>query len=576
MTCNTFDSPTSKYSSNVLTTDELASSLYSFSDLISIEKNPALKYNSSNLLLASLLTTNLINTIKTNNNLSYLINDYSNLVNRLSQGNITNTEFASFLDYSGYDLDNVISIVQNTITNINLNSNTGTSVNYISTESSDYLNQLDYYYDKNFSVSMTGGFCSIYTGILTQLATLVAAGATIISELTNASSFVISQLNSIKNIINNLIDSLVSKMKNIIKNVTDKITNIPNMIQSMRKHFIKKIKDASNFFSDANVKNIKGLVESIITQASKCFENISPDILSYLLYRFCQLTDIVHAFMQSPMQGITELLSAYTTQKSVLENMSNAAKYRELTQGIPVADQNYIDQTRSDVASRINSMNTGTIAPNVHITLKDLSPEELAIAASIHSSSPDDIANLNYIGSEYLTFSSKVIHEKYESFPGEGYKKMDSVLIGLLARVAKRTGNKLLILSAFRNPKYNAELPGAASNSCHLTGLAADVAVSSISNTKNYIKALSEEGFGGIATYNEGFIHGDLGARRCWRMDFDSDVIKLHMSDSFRTGRPLIETPVSPVNRYDTTTTTLPESPYQVAQDALRALGISQ
>jgi uncharacterized protein YcbK (DUF882 family) len=77
----------------------------------------------------------------------------------------------------------------------------------------------------------------------------------------------------------------------------------------------------------------------------------------------------------------------------------------------------------------------------------------------------------------------------------------------------------LLLLSGYRTPQTNDSLEGAARNSRHLEGQAADIAMNGIPTTEIAAAAAAISGayaFMGVGAY-PGFVHLDIGPRRSWQ-----------------------------------------------------------
>lgn len=90
-------------------------------------------------------------------------------------------------------------------------------------------------------------------------------------------------------------------------------------------------------------------------------------------------------------------------------------------------------------------------------------------------------------------------------------------LVELLDAVEDKFGKKgLTLLSGYRTPKFNAGLPGAAKQSLHMLGWAADIKIPGYSSAKvkKYGQKLSA---GGVGYYPyKGFTHLDVGKSRYW------------------------------------------------------------
>ncbi|MFZ6048505.1 YcbK family protein [Pseudomonas sp. CR3202] len=77
---------------------------------------------------------------------------------------------------------------------------------------------------------------------------------------------------------------------------------------------------------------------------------------------------------------------------------------------------------------------------------------------------------------------------------------------------------RILINSGYRTPQHNATLEGAARNSLHMRGMAADIRIPGVS-VERLGKLVRGIGAGGVGFYpSKGFIHVDVGRVRTWRV----------------------------------------------------------
>ncbi len=81
-----------------------------------------------------------------------------------------------------------------------------------------------------------------------------------------------------------------------------------------------------------------------------------------------------------------------------------------------------------------------------------------------------------------------------------------------------RLPTRILINSGYRTPQHNATLEGAARNSLHMRGMAADIRIPGVS-VERLGKLVRAIGAGGVGFYpSKGFIHVDVGRVRTWRV----------------------------------------------------------
>lgn len=535
MTCNTFNNPTSKQSPEALTPDQLKAQLYSFGDLNSMQSDPSKKYNFDGLVTNASLTRTYFNQLTDKT-------QYPMVKSRLEQGPITPFEYAQFLDFSGFSEQSVTQALaygQVYIDNIN------------------YFDQLNYYYDQNMATSISGGFCSLFTGILSQLNSLLSAGAKLLSDLKNFSlenliNDVIGQLNSMLNIFTTLIDKLKDLMLQQIDAIVSKINQLSRVAVSMITLMKRKIDQARDFFSDLSMDSLKAFIESLIAGLAGNYEELTPEVIAYLLYRLCQLVESVNTFMKSPVDGLNSFISNFTMQRTILTNSSNVARLESVQGGLYRLDPFTIMDVRHSAAATVNSH-----APN---------PDGVNPATYITTPfTEEEFQSLNGItenGNQYIQWSPQVLSmgsNESDANPGDGWRKVNPTLILIAMRIAKRMGARLYINSGYRSPQYNAKQPGAASGSQHQSGKALDVSMTNSSGLANteaarnrFIQVASQEGIFGMGSYNT-FIHIDIGQRRYWvsggsLAQAAEPALIMHKADKFRIGGGAPTVPVSPAS----------------------------
>jgi hypothetical protein len=506
MSCNTYDAPSSKYSPLALTTDQIRTQFYSFGDIIALEKNPALVYPAQDLSDA-IATTLLGFELIPNQEI-----DYPLITDRLSQGEIGISEYADFLTFSRYTPDQVKVIFS--------------GVSFANVTVVSYFNQLEFYYNKNFSKSISGGFCAVFTGAIGALRSLVSAGTQLINQLQNAAAAFIAQFNNIKNLLHNIVDELKDLMLQQIQNMMNQISGIKTQILSVMSFFNEKMRKAKEFFSDTNIANLKTKIEEIIAKMAGGFEEITPEVLAYLLFRLCQLSEIISNFMQSPVDTLKGLLSNFAIQELALSNISNVARARSIAAGGFRMDPNQVLSMREQLAGNVNAGNRPGVSAKSYITVP------------FNQAEWQTYASLTASGNQYVEFGAQVVNQN-DPVVNAGVTKIKPEVLLILFRIAKRMGNKrFLINSGYRSPAYNAQLDGAAKNSYHMSGMALDVDMLRFGNTPEFrnmfIEYASQEGIGGIGTYNS-FIHIDIGPRRVWG-GLNGEALSLHRNDKFRSG----------------------------------------
>lgn len=546
MTCNTYGAQSSKHSVSALTTAEIVNSLYTFEDLINIQNNPAAKYE------ASILDENIQKIVEITSVTK--MTNYPFLDARIKQSSITVPEFAQFLDFSGYSQYDINVALNDAVTSPQFQSATSATRSYTpSNNVAPILSQLDFYYNKNFANSITGGFCRTFASILSLIPGLIHAGIKKIAELKNSVASVIASLQSIKTILQSLVDQLKEKLISIVKKFTDTIANMKNGFLFLS----KKAKDVIDFFSDTNMKNIKDKIEEIIAKMGAGYKKITPEVLQYILYRLCQLTEIVHAFMQSPVDGLRSLMGTFTAQQTALQNSSNFARLSAVNAGAYRMSPAEVRSGRVALQHGINGnvKNVPESPVGGYIT-GPMSDQERRLIQSILNASASDMKSLSYEAASLITFTSGV-QAMPDPYVGAGWKLLQPSVLVIALRVAKRNGLTLLVNSGYRGPNYNRKIGGAKS-SMHMSGKALDILRSSFGNGPQFIQTASEEGAGGIGLYS-GFIHIDSGPVRGWGSSGNANekvAQNHHVNGAYIKRMASLRAALPPVNQESSTTGT--------------------
>ena len=515
MTCNTFNAPTSKFSTYALTQEQLLSQIDSFDTIIGKQNDPINNYD-INVVVKTIADTY---TLFNNYDSVTKHEDYPYLSDRLTRTFITPSEYAEFLNTSKITIDDATKITTGKISTV------GVTL---------YFDQLDYYYNENFANSKTGGFCSSFAGGLMQLLGLISAGANLISQLKNGVAAFIAQLTSIKNLLTGLVDQIKKFMLQQMQNVIAQVTKLVAGFNSMATFFYNKARQVKDFFSDLNMDNLKAKIESLISQLAGGYEKLTPEVIAYLLYRFCQLAELVTNFMKSPVDGLKAIATNFAAQKLALSNFSNNSKLNAVNAGGYRMDPFEVARMRDAAAERINA---GGNMPN---------GEARYVAVRFTEAEQDRVATLTSSGNEYITFSSSVLNQN-DPVPEAGWKNVKYEVWLRFFKVAQRMGMKFTITSGYRSKKYNDALRArginAARNSPHISGLAIDVSMAGLSRERicEFIKYSSQLGFGGIEYYQgENFCHIDLGPVRRWNPGNGGgnieQAIQIHVRNGFKIG----------------------------------------
>ena len=508
------------------TTKDLEANVLSISDLFNQQNDSALKYNTATLRNAIAGLSDFVDIIK-----SHPEYDFPMLVDRVNAGPITPTEYADFLDATGTNITSIPLVVSYPL-----------SISAI-----DYLTNIDAHYTTNFA-SSTNSLCTTFTGLLNSV-------FKILDKINN----IISSVLSIKNLLHGLIDKIKSKLTKTISQLTGKITACIGSVKGLA----NKVKKAADFFSDKNMGTLKDIVSNAISSAANKFKDITSGNILYLTYRFCQLSNAVEQFMKSPLKSLQDDLKNAANIKNVLLNNSNDFTLKAVMAGaFRISDDN-ADSIKNSLAESLNSSSTGSTnsttpsgvngagqATPSHYYTKPFTDEERSIAAAIKATPADQIRGSSHAGAQWFDFST-MGNSLDSPTDGIGVKNLQPEILIIGMRVSTRLGVRLKILSGYRSPAYNEALRaaggGAAKKSLHMSGLAIDCSRvaygSDFVSGERFIKTASQEGAGGIGTYDT-FIHIDAGPRRKWtQLSHDNQMshwntLLNHAGGKFQDGTP--------------------------------------
>ena len=432
--------------------------------------------------------------------------DYEVLSERLKKGAITPLEFASFIKDSNYTPSSAI---------VSCNAN-----------GPRFLNELEGFYNGDFSSSVLGGFCSLFANIFGAINGFFDLIGAVDGLIQDALSFinkiknledpikalfeklkVKALIEAIKEKITKTIEKTIEKVKEAIKNfsVENIVGKIENFVQKNIVAKVEQIKeDISQFFSKENIDKIKNKIKGLIDYAVGLFENPSLEEIQFLIARICALATGIEGLIKGLKGPLDDFSNRYDEVFNTIKNASARVTGEAIRAGaIRLSEENRREQINN---ARIVWERAGNIRPSSTDEYRDL-PSWDALQAG---SDP----RLKIQGGWVTRMTP----------PADGWNKMDidvRVLIMRLQQEAKNTGiinGPLYLNSGFRSQEYNTRVDGAKSSQ-HLSGLAADLTWDGFrvgsESYANFISLARRIGFRGIGMYNS-FIHVDVGPERVW------------------------------------------------------------
>ena len=452
-------------------------------------------YNNLNILNTTLKTAGIVLQVPT----------YTTLNERLKVGAITPFEFAQYLsDYS----------------------TSPTGANYrASTEAPKFLKSLDDFYTESFADSVMGGFCSLMPNIfgaiggffflIGEVGGLIGDALSFIAKIRNIKDPIKALFDAIK--VKALIEAIKAKVTKAVMGAVNKIkdaiasfdisTALNDVVTAVQNGVGKKITELkesiTKFFSKENMEKIENKIKGMIDYAVSLFDNPSISEIQFLIARICGFA----AGIESIVSGLKKPMD------NAVDRFINTVKVLKSASGIAQAETIRAGAIRFDETARMILINR--------------SKELFADAGNIQKGTIQEYRNVPRWDDIKDNAHDKIrITGKWVNILKEdGWNKMDIDFRVLLMRLQAKmvsqgiTNGPVTLNSGWRSQQYNKTLDGAAVNSMHLIGKAADLKWPGYSiNSENTIKFVGlarSMGFGGIGFYNT-FIHVDVGRTRSW------------------------------------------------------------
>ena len=537
--------------------------LINFTDLILKQQNPLAGFDRGELLTASGNLTRVLRNVDLTEG-----NQYPFLNQRFEQSAILYTEVADFLQQSSIDVTDF----NNTLTDFQ-RFTSGPVVlpvnpNNTSVDFQNVLDQLEFYYAGNMANSISGGFCGSYGNVfgkISQLISLIQLGQSLLDTLKGFDlQYLIKQIkeklqleilkkmlldivDKVKEAILQQIDGVVAQFNNFANNISSSVEQIAQAIQ-------KKMNDVKAFMQDFTLDKLKEKIEEFINKSVKQFEELTPEAIALLLFRFCQFAELIQGFMKGPLDGIKAFVAGATAQEAVLKAVGLAETKKAVEAGAPRLSDNARRDARKVLRDANNARSTERDSSGSPPESPD--PEYWATnkeATSEHRNAISAMSDNGLPG--YATFNAGVtgMHSRFSAVndcvAGDGWRQVRNKVWHGLMRMGDRLGYEFNINSGYRSPQYNAELAkttsGVAKNSTHKSGLALDVNMQGKTDdqVRNFIRVASQEGFVGMKVYFNGqsvsFIHIDMrdGNNVSWgNSGRFQNYINAHERDDFRNG----------------------------------------
>ena len=454
-------------------------------------------------------------------NIKEQLPDYEVLSARLERGPITALEWASFMDNSNYT--------------------PATAIESSNAKGSRFLDELNSYYNGDFSDSILGGFCGLFNSIFGA----INGFFDLLNAIDGFIQDVFSFLTKIKNIKNEILAAFEAiKVKAIIEAIKEKISemvkaailkvcqsisnfdvtaiigvNIPNPTPAqvaVAKEGNERKSALSNVCGEENAERIKQKIQSIIDYAVGLFENPSIEEIFMLISRLCGMAAGIEGLFKKLKDPLNDFASRYDEVFNTLSNASN----RVTGEAIRAGGIRATEEGRQDLINKARRIWSGLgpdAPPGTRAANRNAIPptvEEIAGVPSWEMIKDNTHPLIRIQGGWTIRMANK----------HEGWDKLTPEIRIALLRLQKKAveegvfSGPIILNSGYRNPAYNRKVGGVA-NSQHLSGKAIDLTWSGFRNRGKKLDTFQDIarsfGFRGFGFYNT-FFHCDMGPARTW------------------------------------------------------------
>lgn len=491
-------------------------------ELLDLQNNPAAKYNQFAL---QLLTSNLNNLIPQVN-----LARFPNLHNRFSQAPILFPEYADYMNQTGHTIESVNALYLEAKSLVDQG-----VVNFPEGgEPERLIRELDYYYTENVANSLNNATCgSLINPFLAAFGIfeMLQNPQAILNQVLAGAQAILGPLSSIRDVLFNIVDKLKSTLLDRVASLRQALNGIAGSARALFTRLTRNLNRAAAMLSDLNIGKLKDKIEAFLGAAVAQFKELTPEVIALLLFRMCQLSELVQGFMSGGVDRVAGDLSRFEEMRSRINSFGLRVTQGAVDFGAPRI-------SASGRPGQVDDIRDGTIEGGYPAPVID--PTRLRHPSLITQINAQGLAGYFVFGPGVYDMGKTVS----DADDDDGWRLVQpdiwDKLIDALEIVPELKG--VGIGSAYRSPIYNARIPGAARGSLHKSGQALDLSIDpSHPQMPMFIAACSYLGFGGIAVYERPrnrFIHIDTGSvRQSWERSRHMAILKAHKDGLIKSGQ---------------------------------------
>ena len=331
--------------------------------------NPETNLNRAEVINATGSLNRVINgfrSVQTGYNYTQFTSQFPDLASRADRGQLFSAEIALFANDFQIKPTNISSEFDNYLL--------GRSI--ITNDMSAYFGNLNTFYGSNVGASLSGGFCAAFTNIFEKISLLITLVKTVegfINDLKNANPEdillgilqavfgpIISVITSIIKAIEALAKQFLATVEAIEEGLKGLVEDIQEGAEAVSQSIKNRVQEVKNFFSEENMTSLKQYIEKMITAAASAFESLDPWIIGMLMYRFCQLTNAIQDFMESPVKGLQTFAKGMVKSQLLMANIESVRAKSAVNAG---AVRFTPDETRLQKRNTAETINSAAGSP---------------------------------------------------------------------------------------------------------------------------------------------------------------------------------------------------------------------
>ena len=417
------------------------------------------------------------------------------------------------------------------------------------------LKNLDFHFANNIGSKLTDALCSAFNDVSSKISkafAIIDNTKVLVQDVTNIlekdPKKLLEQMKQ-----RATLETLVGVLENVVKKALEAAKNIAlaavggtllalkglgSAASSIITKLFKEVNNLNDYMSDASVGKIISDIEAVVAKLASSFERLTPEAVSNLMYKMCQMAQDLQGSLMKPAQKLNRMANNVASEVTVLKSQDAQTTQKAVKAGaIRVSEKTKIEKTEKTLKKyeevKPDEPEADYVAPS------DATEEELSIISTLDDS-----------GFTGITFHPSIIAgtDSRTGF-GASWKEVKPIVWARLMRLQKQTGEDYVVTRAYvdREPGMF-DKTGHAALVYHNSGYCITI-LCTRDNLEKSVIAASRAGFTGIGILRRQYeIQLHLGPRRGFvmvpspfnneeeRVPFEA-LMEKHEIDGFRKKR---------------------------------------